>query len=111
MESNLHSAIFQDVNSSYHFMNDVILKQTFSQVDKTIRKVAQQNEVEVKSFRPGGSVEATVTFEWDGKEKKSTFEVSGEVHDDKGNYIEADIRQDSDGKISGDVTAGHEEDR
>jgi hypothetical protein len=35
--------------------------------------------------------------------------VSGEVHDDSGNYVEVEVKQDSDGEGSASISAGHKE--
>jgi hypothetical protein len=61
-------------------------------------------------MRIGGSAEARVEASWGGKEGANvSVGVSGEVHDDNGNYAKGDIKQNSNGEGSASVSAGHKE--
>lgn len=59
----------------------------------------------------GGSVQAEVSIKWGGKDEESSWSggVSGEVHDEKGNYAKIDVKQNSNGSGSATVAAGHKE--
>ena len=56
-----------------------------------------------------GSVQAQVKWEWGGEENKVSGGIQVEVNDDKGNYATVKIEQNSDGKGSAEVAAGHKE--
>lgn len=64
----------------------------------------------LRPMEAGGSVEGKVVIEWGKPDGPSVSgRVSAEVHDEKGNYAKVEVKQDSEGKGSAEVSAGHKE--
>lgn len=63
----------------------------------------------VRPMEVGGSGRIEAHFEWgDGKGGHFSGGVSGEIHDDNGNFVEIKVEQKENGNNSVDVAAGHE---
>ena len=56
-------------------------------------------------------VEGRAGMRWGGNEGPQFYGgISGEVYDNRGNYVEGEANQSSDGKGKAEVRAGHESD-
>jgi hypothetical protein len=87
----------------------------FSPISMTERRVVvlQKNRgLRMQKQVPlaGGSVAIGIDIEWDHTGARFSGKIEGEVHDDRGNFIEAAVEQDSDGKGRAHIEGGHAED-
>ena len=57
----------------------------------------------------GGSVQGSIDVSWGGKEGTTVdYSFTGRVNDNKGNYAEATVHQNNNGKGGLNITAGHD---
>ncbi len=74
------------------------------------RSIVHPSSASLRSMEVGGSVDAGLVYDWGGREGPSwSGKVSAEAHDDRGNYAKVEVKQDSTGKGSATVSAGHKE--
>lgn len=105
-----HTFIFVQPQNSLSSSKNVNVCQDISQ---TYGKVQALQAVQaIKPMEAGASGGIKVSADWGGKEgTKISISASGEVHDDNGNYVEAEIKQDSNGQGSANVSAGTDDDK
>ena len=90
--------------------NKITQSTALSGTDYKIQKGVLERNAERAPLKSGHSVEVKIEANWGGKDGSDiSVGVSGEIHDDKGNYVEGEIKQDSSGEGSATVSAGHEE--
>ena len=106
----LCKTIFTNADRYYSAMKNINLSRVSNQTDIKILIVVQSKNMAIPSFKAGGSGEVRIEGSWGGKDGPDVnVSVSAEVHDSQGNYVEAEVSQDSSGEGSASVSAGHEE--
>lgn len=114
-EPSLHEAIYSKTTSDGRFNRQASLDSSETSSDRKAKMVflnmTSSEAITAKSRRGGGdsggsSVRAEVKVSWGDKDgPEYSISGSGEVHDNKGNSIEATVKHDSDGKTDLSVAA------
>jgi hypothetical protein len=65
---------------------------------------------EIAPLKVGGSAEGEIVVSWGGKEGTNiSVGVSGEIHDNKGNFVKGGAKQDNSGEGRVSVAGGYKE--
>lgn len=105
---NLHGEIFVPQKNPAILNKNYTATPSHADVDQKVEEVFLKAKVKPMGVRGGGEVGAVV--EWGGKDgTKVGAYLNGEVYDDKGNYIKAEIKQNNDGVGNAALKAGHKD--
>lgn len=115
-ESRFQGAIFSPQHLSGRFSREAAICANRSSLDHKVERTFLNSShashlMVTRNHGGGSSVGVEVRYSWGGNDNKVEVGVKGEAHDNKGNYVQAEVSQSSKGEGNVSVAGGSDRDR
>ncbi|MBI5273049.1 MAG: hypothetical protein HY861_03600 [Chlamydiia bacterium] len=110
VKASYHEAIFSQASCACSFKRQAVAYSNLAETEAKVQRVARTERKEI-SFMSGGSGSCEVEIEWGGKDGvQASAHGKGEIHNSRGDRVEIEAKQNTDGTGSVSVSMGHERD-
>lgn len=107
--ASFHQMIFSESLNWNRFTKTASFDDDLSSTARKTQSLTLHGSDKIRPMKIDASAQAKITVEWGGTDgTKVSAEGSAKFQDDHGNYVSADVKQDSDGNGSSSISAGYE---